>query len=176
MLGPPTNISVFSRSIWCSVQLFAVFFVLSGEIRSRRSGNKLASYIFTVRSRYGFSDSTQVEKEETTSKGHTHTHTEERRREFSGTPLVIVARKIWKCSHVSCLSPPVRKTRELSGRPFSVHAQKSYFSRSHFELSRWVGLEFHIISSLRLVSLDFSIFVRSLMIFFLITRTFNNPY
>jgi hypothetical protein len=70
----------------------------------------------------------------------THTHTEQPRREFSGTLLVIVARKIWKMFMcVSCLSPPVRKTRELFETPFSqFYTRKKFlfFSRSHFELFR----------------------------------------
>ncbi len=162
MLGPPTKSPSFSRSIcWFGstffLRLFFFCFVLSGEIRSRRSGNTLASYIFTVRSRYGFLDSTQVEKEETTSKGHTYTRSTEDV-SLVGPPSLSSLVMYGNVHVYLVFLHPCEKPESFLRRPFSQFIRtKNFFfpARTLNFRGGWGSSSTYVISSLWLVSLDF---------------------
>lgn len=141
VLGPPTKSPSFSRSIcWFGSTFFCGFCFCSVRRNPIETLGQQISvlYIFTVRSRYGFLDSTQVEKEETTSKGHIHTRSSQDV-SLVGHPSLASLVKYGKCSCVCLVSlHPCEKPESFLRRPFLsfIREKISYFFRSHFELFR----------------------------------------
>lgn len=127
----PLNLRLFHDQFVGSVQLFlAVFFCSVRRNPIETLGQQISVlYIFTVRSRYGFPDSTQVEKEETTSKGHTYTHGAAKNVSLVGPPSLSSLVKYGKCSCVCLVSlHPCEKSESFLRRPFpSFIREKSSF-------------------------------------------------